>query len=1491
MKDENKTKAQLITELQVLREQTKSNQDVSLETLRKSEEQLRLITENTSDNIALVTFDLKAVYVYVNPSVKTLLGYEPEDLLGKSFFDFIHPNDKKALFPLLKKYVQQKIKKLLFGKENDISETIEFRFKNKIGNWRFMQSTVNIVGNQLLAVTRDVTERKQVERALTEANNIIKRSPAVAFLWKKEVGWPVEFVSENVQKLFGWSAQDFISGKITYSELIFSEDRERVAKEVARYSTKIKQKTFVHKPYRIINKDGEIKWVDDRTYIRRDALGKITHFEGIVTDITRSKQSEQALQVSEEWFSAITEQSTEGITVSNHEGDYIFVNPAFCNMMGYSSEELLNMTVFDMKKEKGEKAKSGFTKSKSSKKGAKIEVVLQRKDKSTFTSEVTGKPIKIGEKEFVLGIVTDITGRKQAQEALYKSENKYRTLFEQSADALLIIKDGKFTDCNPETAKMLGYTNKKEFLDTHPSELSPKKQPDGRDSFEKANEMMSCAFEKGSHRFEWDHKKKNGQVFPVEVLLTAISSEDESYIHVVWRDITERRHSEDALKESEEKNRSLLDLAPDSFFHGDENGNLIRVNAKAIELTGYSKEELLSFNLAELFTPESIQNQPLRYDLLENGSIHTAVREFKRKDGSIVHIEMNSKKMPDKTYQSFIRDITERKRAEETLQKSEDKYRTIVQDAPIGIFYYDTNGVIIDCNSFFVNIIGSSKDALIGLNMLSRLPNKKIVRAIKESLLSGESDYEDWYTSFTGHKTTFVKISFKGLRNEQNEIVSGIGLVEDVSERKQAEKALVQSERQYRILFEESPVPLREEDFSEVKKSLDQLKQNGINNFTNYFEKNPEIIIELAGAVKILEVNKAVLELHEAESKEELLHGLAAIFTEESFKGFKEELITIAEGRTQCEFEAAVKTLKGDTKFIILNWVVVPGYEETMERIYISTIDITERKQAEKALREGEERFRSLIESSSDGIIISDQSGNIKLWNHGAQNIFGYQADEITGKPITELMPESFRALHTKGLHRLVKTGEAKQIGKTLELEGLGKDGKTFPLELSLSTWQSQGKIFFAAITRDITERKNVETKLLENENRMRLIVEGTPNLFFYTQNTKGDLTYISPSVEKITGRSVKEWLRKKDWFITDNKINDSAKEATWNHLRGEVTKGSIFIEIEHADKHLLLLEIYENPVFIDRKVVGLQGVAHDVTQRYQAEEENVKLETQLRRAQKLETIGTLAGGIAHDFNNILAPIMGFTELALLKVDESEAIARDLNQVLKGAHRAKELVEQILLFSKQSEKERQPLALQSVVKEALKLLRPSIPTTIEISQKIDASCSKVLADATQIHQIVVNLCTNAWQSMGNGGRLTIELNQVLVDIGTAKLYPNLNQAEYARLSVVDSGCGMDEETLERIFEPFFTTKAVDKGTGLGLSVVHGIVRNHHGDILVYSEPKKGSAFHVYLPILKAGDEIIETKAKDISGGTEYVMIVDDEPAISEMVKSMLENFG
>ncbi|MDA8018389.1 MAG: response regulator [Thermoanaerobaculia bacterium] len=290
---------------------------------------------------------------------------------------------------------------------------------------------------------------------------------------------------------------------------------------------------------------------------------------------------------------------------------------------------------------------------------------------------------------------------------------------------------------------------------------------------------------------------------------------------------------------------------------------------------------------------------------------------------------------------------------------------------------------------------------------------------------------------------------------------------------------------------------------------------------------------------------------------------------------------------------------------------------------------------------------------------------------------------------------------------------------------------------------------------------------------------------------------------------------------------------------------------------------------------------------------ERKELEARLRQSQKLEALSTLAAGIAHDFNNILSAMLGFAELALLEVPEGSAAAADLEELHGAGDRAKELVAQILTFSRQRERKWEPVDVTDVLEEALKMLRAGIPSTIEMRHRVASGCGQVLGDGTQIHQIVMNLCTNAFQAMkGSGGSLDIELEPVSRDQVPESLTERFPQGPVLRLTIRDTGVGMDAATVERIFEPFFTTKSASEGTGMGLATVHGIVTSHGGEIVVESQLGGGSAFHVFLPGIERRQTATKKKKETVARGLqEEILLVDDEPSIARMAKRLLELRG
>jgi len=450
------------------------------------------------------------------------------------------------------------------------------------------------------------------------------------------------------------------------------------------------------------------------------------------------------------------------------------------------------------------------------------------------------------------------------------------------------------------------------------------------------------------------------------------------------------------------------------------------------------------------------------------------------------------------------------------------------------------------------------------------------------------------------------------------------------------------------------------------------------------------------------------------------------------------------------------------------------------------------------------------------------------------------------------------------------------------------------PLKNEQELQKSHADVLAKKLDQKVRQLEGEKKRLLKSEVQYRRLVEALRDeYFFYTHDTNRSFAYVSPSITNVLGYTQEEFLVHHAEYHPVSAINDAMIHHTELGIRG-IKQPPYEVEIYHKDGSMRRLEVTEEPVLGEHGlVVAIEGIAHDITRRISAEIQLAQAKERLQQSQKMEAIGTLAGGIAHDFNNLLTPILGFTETTLFDLPDGCQGKIDLQEVLNAAYRARELVKQILTFSRYAEKEKSPVLLQALVTEALKLLRSSIPTTIEIRQSIDPDCEVISANPTQMHQILMNLGTNAYYSMRkNGGILAVSLAEIEILSGFLPANPDLQEGKYLRLEVSDTGTGIDKDKRERIFEPYFTTKPQDKGTGLGLSVVHGIVTSHGGHISVYSEPGQGTTFHVYLPVMK---KLQATEVPDcmeeIPGGSERILFVEDNEVISRMCREQLERLG
>jgi PAS domain S-box-containing protein len=429
-------------------------------------------------------------------------------------------------------------------------------------------------------------------------------------------------------------------------------------------------------------------------------------------------------------------------------------------------------------------------------------------------------------------------------------------------------------------------------------------------------------------------------------------------------------------------------------------------------------------------------------------------------------------------------------------------------------------------------------------------------------------------------------------------------------------------------------------------------------------------------------------------------------------------------------------------------------------------------------------------------------------------------------------------------------------------------------------------------LVKEIEQRKLAEEELRETSEALQALVQSSP-VAIIVLDADGHVKLWNPAAQSVFGWSEEEVMGHPLPYVPEAKLDEHQA------LRERVLRGDAFTEVEvrriRKDSSPIDLSVSTAPLRdAGGRVTGIMSVNIDITARKRSEEEKRHLQAQLRQAHKMEAVGTLAGGIAHDFNNILAAMIGYTEMALTDVSQSSPKRHYLEQVLKAGHRAKDLVKQILVFSRMKQhQERVPVQIAPIISEALKLLRASLPTTVEIRQNIAIESSVVLADPTEIHQLMVNLCTNAAHAMEeNGGILEVSLTEVTIDSQADGAPPELNPGRYLRLMVSDTGHGIDAETLERIFDPYFTTKEVGKGSGLGLAVVLGIVKRHEGAITVNSEPGIGTNFHVFFPKMESvAASAVDSTELPLPKGTERVLFVDDEEILVEMGKSMLKWLG
>ncbi len=1104
------------------------------------------------------------------------------------------------------------------------------------------------------------------------------------------------------------------------------------------------------------------------------------------------KRREEAIRRLEEEKLSILSSMSEHVVYQNSQHRILWANKAAAEAAGLPREQLVGCYCYEVWPKRSEPC-------------VDCPVAKARETGKPQASEMTtpdgkvwfvqGYPIRDTEDQIVglVEMALEVTERKQVEEALRTGERKYELLFESTLDGMFVLdaETLRVVLANQAAVDIYGLGSVEEAIGLNLLDCVP---PEERERVLRI--VVKDMFENDLRQVnEFRGITKDGREIWVSAVGTRTEYRGKVAGLISFSDITERKQAEEALQTEKNKLLSVVDAIEYGLSIQDRDYNILYQSQPMVKTSGYHLGEKCyrAYSARDKVCDDCPVGKAFK-----DGKSHTLERKVVTPQGKVIFLEHTASPVRDAEGEivsclEVTRNITERKKAEEALREGEEKYRTIFENVSDVVVRLDKRGKVIDANKRVEDYFGYKPNEIIGRNFvkLGVLSPKDLPKIVKlfsagvkgkfPSLIELEVKRKDGSTAYLEANTTLVK------KNGKTE--GAVTIIRDITERKRAEEALADEATRRRILIDQS------------RDGIVVLDENG----------------------KVYEANQRFAEMlgYTPEEVTQLyVWDWEYLFPREQVQ---EMIRTVDEAGDH--FETQHRRKDGTTYDVEIstNGAVFAG----QKLVFCVCRDITERKQAEEAVRESEETLRKMFESVTDGISVVSLDGIIIDVNQRTVEMHGFSSkDEILGKSALELVAPADHKRVAINMRKALTQGVIQGVEYTL----LKADGSEFPGELSTNVLKdAAGKaVGHITISRDITGRKRAEEEL---KLRAQILDSATDSIFVH--DADDNFIYVNEAACQTHGYSREEFMKMKLPQLVDPERGRSLDSDRQEIL----DKGYIVTESAHLrkDGSLMPVEVHARTIESGGRKLFLT-VAHDITERKRMEEEREEMEEKAHLASRLASVGEMASGIAHEINNPLTSVIGFSQL-LMEGDIPADVKEDVGIIYKEAQRAAGVAKNLLTFARKQAPAKQPTNINSIIDGVLKLRAyEQRVNNIKVDSQLAPDLPEVMADYSQLQQVFINLIINAESAMigaNKGGTLTITTQKV-------------NKTVKASFS--DDGPGITKENLDRIFDPFFTTKEVGKGTGLGLSVCHGIVAEHNGRIYARSRPGRGATFVVELPV-------------------------------------------